>query len=142
MSRHRRLVLASLLATSLATPGCDRKSETDAPASSATPGAGEAPETLPDRDSALAHRLVEEGALLLDVRTPQEYAQGHIEGAVNIPHDQVADEIEQIAELTGGDEGKAIVVYCRSGRRSGLAKETLAEHGYGRVSNLGGMSNW
>jgi len=97
---------------------------------------------LPDRDPALAHRLVEQGALLLDVRTPQEFAKGHIEGAVNIPHDRVADQIERIGELAGGDKGKPIVVYCRSGRRSGLAKHTLTEHGYGRVTNLGGMSDW
>ena len=127
----------------LAAPGCDSKSSSSPPpadAPSAEPKAADA--TLADRDPALAHRLVEQGALLLDTRTPEEYAAGHIEGAVNIPHDQVAAEIERIAELTGGDKSKPIVVYCRSGRRSGMAKQTLAEHGYGRVSNLGGMSAW
>lgn len=62
-------------------------------------------------------------------------------GAVNIPHDRIADEIERIGELTESDESKAIVVYCRSGTRAGIAKQTLAEHGFGRVSNLGGMSD-
>lgn len=140
MRRRSSLVLAALI---LATPACDSKSSSPPPSTAAEPTsepAADAP--LADRDPALAHQLVEQGALLLDVRTPDEFAEGHIEGAVNIPHDQVADEIERIGELTGGDKSKAIVVYCRSGRRSGMAKQTLAEHGYGRVSNLGGMSDW
>lgn len=151
MSTFRGLLRGSLLATPLLTPACDGKDNTDAPAESAaeagdarsgTPPSAEASEALPDGDSALAHRLVEEGAVLLDVRSPGEYAGGHVEGAVNIPHDRVADELPRIGELTGGDKTKAIVVYCRSGRRSGLAKQTLAEQGYDRVSNLGAMSNW
>ena len=138
-----RTILGRLIVSGAFT-GCDGKATADAPASSIPSAAADAStsEPLPDRDPELAHRLVEQGALLLDVRTPDEYAAGHIEGAVNIPHDQIADEIERIGELTGNDKSKAIVVYCRSGRRSGLAKQTLAEHGYGRVSNLGGMSAW
>lgn len=138
--RRTRLVVAALI---LATLACDSKSSSPPPSSAAQPPAEQdADAPLPDRDPALAHQLVAQGALLLDTRTPEEYAEGHIEGAVNIPHDQVADEIERIGELTGGDKSKPIVVYCRSGRRSGMAKQTLAEHGYGRVSNLGGMSAW
>lgn len=84
-----------------------------------------------------ARQLVAEGALLLDVRTPEEFASGHIEGAVNIP----VQELEgRMAELEPKD--RAIVVYCRSGARSSQAESMLEGAGYGKVHNLGPMSAW
>ena len=98
---------------------------------------------LPDRDPALAHRLVEEeGALLLDVRTPDEFAAGHIEGARNIPHDQLRSRLDEVRTLVDGNLSAPIVVYCRSGRRSGMAKETLLSADFEQVTNLGGMNDW
>jgi phage shock protein E len=97
---------------------------------------------LPDRDPALAHKLVAEGAVLVDVRTPEEYAARHIEGAVNVPVDDVASHPEQIRKLTGGDVHKPIVVYCGSGKRAGRAKEALVSQGHDRVTNLGGIDDW
>ena len=98
---------------------------------------------LPDRDSALAHRLVEQhGALLLDVRSKAEFADGHVDGAQNIPHDEVQAELTAVEALVEGDKHAPIVVYCRSGRRSAIAKEILKKHGYTRVTNLGGISDW
>lgn len=85
-----------------------------------------------------AHRLVtEEGALLLDVRTPEEYAEGHLPGALNIPVDQVAKRLDEV-----GPKDKPVVVYCRSGRRSGLAAVTLEKAGFQSVHDLGAMSAW
>lgn len=99
--------------------------------------------SLPDRDPALAHRLVErEGGVLLDVRTPQEYQQRHIEGAHNIPYDELEQHLERLERLTDGNASKPIVVYCRSGRRSGIAKKKLLELGHDRVTNLGGIGDW
>jgi len=72
---------------------------------------------------------VDEGALLLDVRTPQEYKAGHLEGAMNIPHDQIK---ARIGEL-GTDKDRAIVLYCRSGRRTGIAAGVLREAGFTNV---------
>ncbi len=69
--------------------------------------------------------------LVLDVRTPEEYAAGHIPGAVLIPHDHLA---ERLAELGGATE---VVVYCHSGRRAGIAEDILIEAGIG-VSQLEG----
>ncbi|MEM7157345.1 MAG: rhodanese-like domain-containing protein [Myxococcota bacterium] len=113
-----------------------------APADAAQP----APPTktgLPDRDPALAHRLVEqEGALLLDVRSPDEFAAGHIEGARNIPHDQLRSRLDEVRTLVEGNLKAPIVVYCRSGRRSGIAKETLLSADFEQVTNLGGMNDW
>lgn len=94
-------------------------------------------EADPDRvDGAEAARLVnDEGATLVDVRTPGEYAQGHVDGALNVP----------LQELPGGasaiDQGHPVVVYCRSGRRSAEAARILAREGY-EVHDLGPMSAW
>jgi phage shock protein E len=84
-----------------------------------------------------AHALVEKGAVLVDVRTPQEFASGHIDGAVNIP---VTDLAVRQAEL--GDKDQAIVVYCRSGARSASAKRTLEASGFTHVLDLGPMTRW
>jgi phage shock protein E len=84
-----------------------------------------------------AHRLVEQGALLLDVRTPAEFAQGHIDGAINI----AVQELDQrIAELP--DKDRTIVLYCRSGARSGRAHDLLKAAGYTSLYDIGAMSNW
>ena len=69
--------------------------------------------------------------LVLDVRTPEEYAAGHVPGAVLIPHDQLAMRLDAL----GRD--RPIVVYCRTGRRSGLAETLLRQHGH-EVSQLQG----
>lgn len=131
-----------VLALSIPLPGCDSKTESPEPAAPAKAEAGDA-KALPDRDSALAHRLVEEEqGILLDVRTSVEFAAGHIDGATNISHDELAERIAEVEKLTGGDKSRPIVVYCRSGNRAGQAKKVLTEAGYERVTNLGGLSDW
>jgi phage shock protein E len=84
-----------------------------------------------------AHRLVAGGALLLDVRSPQEYDTSHVEGAVNIP---VQDLEARMGEV--GPKGRPVVVYCASGRRSGRAAQLLERAGYTSVHDLGPMSRW
>ncbi len=73
----------------------------------------------------------------IDVRTPEEYAEGHVAGAKNIPHDTIA---ERIAEVTT-DKNATIHVYCKSGRRAEKARETLLELGYKNVTNHGGYED-
>ena len=73
-------------------------------------------------------------AHLVDVRTPGEFAAGHYPGAENIPLDQ----IEKDPSIMG-EKGQEIIVYCRSGRRSGIAKEKLQKAGYTNVKNGGGL---
>jgi phage shock protein E len=75
-----------------------------------------------------------ETALVVDVRTPEEYASGHLAEAINVPHDQVADRLGEF----GADKTRPIVVYCRSGRRSGIAREALSNAGFTNVINAGG----
>jgi phage shock protein E len=84
-----------------------------------------------------ARQLVAAGATLLDVRTPAEFADGHLPGAVNIP---VQDLQRRMGELTSKEQ--PIVVYCRSGNRSAQASQLLKGKGYTAVHDLGAMSNW
>ncbi len=95
--------------------------------------AGELATTTP---AALAARLqsAQAGLLVLDVRSPAEYAAGHVPGAVNIPHDQLG---ERLAELDAARDGE-VVVYCRSGRRAGIALGLLSAAGFGRLGHLEG----
>lgn len=86
-----------------------------------------------DFDTTAAWALIDEGATLIDVRTESEYAAGHLEGAILIPHDQFSTHIEK---LVAAD--KPIVVYCRSGRRSGLVTTQLKNAGFDKVVNGGG----
>ena len=74
--------------------------------------------------------------ILIDVRTAEEYADGYIPTALNIPYDVIGD------NLPTDNKDAKIIVYCRSGRRSGIAKETLDSLGYSNVINFGGVSDW
>ncbi len=80
----------------------------------------------------------QEGYIILDVRTQEEYDQGHIPGAVLIPDYDIEARAE--AELT--DKGQLILVYCRSGRRSKLASEILVKLGYTNIREFGGIIDW
>lgn len=75
---------------------------------------------------------------LLDVRTKEEYAEGHIEGSILIPDYELADQ----AELTLTDKSATILIYCRSGRRSAQAAQTLNDLGYTAVYDIGGIIDW
>jgi rhodanese-related sulfurtransferase len=88
-------------------------------------------------DGATAKALVKDGARLVDVRSPQEFAAGHVPGAVNIPYDEVE---RRAAEV--GPPSTPVVLYCRTGRRSGIAAETLERLGYRHVYDLGPMTAW
>ena len=74
-------------------------------------------------------------AYWIDVRTAEEYAAGHVSQAVNIPYEEIT---RRIGEVTT-DKDALIYVYCRSGRRSGIAREALDEAGFGNVVNAGGL---
>jgi phage shock protein E len=87
--------------------------------------------------SADARQLVQSGARLIDVRTPAEFAAGHIPGAINIPVQQLDS---RLGELQPKDA--AIVLYCRSGSRSGSAARMLKGAGFAAVHDLGPMSRW
>jgi phage shock protein E len=84
-----------------------------------------------------ARELVSQGAVLLDVRSESEYRDAHIDGALNVPYDQVA---QRTAEI--GPKERPVVLYCRSGRRSAIAGKTLIDAGFTNVYDLGSKSDW
>lgn len=77
--------------------------------------------------------LVAAGALILDVRSKGEYKGGHIKGSLNIPLDELTNNLQRIA-----DKNKVIITCCASGGRSGSACSILKSHGYTNVTNGGG----
>ena len=86
-----------------------------------------------------AKRLMDEGnCIVLDVREQSEYEEGHIENAVLLPY----TEIEQRAEQVLPDKDALILVYCRSGRRSKIGAQSLADLGYTNVKEFGGIIDW
>lgn len=78
-----------------------------------------------------------EGAVIIDVRTSAEFAQGHIEGAHNIPLDQI-DVTKKVVKNTA----TPLYLYCASGARSGNATRFLQSEGYEQVTNMGGIGSW
>lgn len=80
----------------------------------------------------------EEGYIILDVRAQDEYDEGHIPGAIVIPHTQIEAEAEKV--LT--DKDQLILVYCRSGNRSKQASTKLAALGYTNIVEFGGINTW
>lgn len=78
-----------------------------------------------------------EEAFWIDVRSADEYRAGHVAQAVNIPHTEISSRTDELPVAKDG----LIYVYCRSGRRSGLAQESLEQAGYTNVVNLGGLED-
>lgn len=104
-------------------------------------GAGPAPDGIyenitPQEAKAIMDR--ESGYVILDVRTQEEYDEGHIPGAQLLPLDDIAARAEEALP----DKGQMLLVYCRSGRRSKQAAEELAALGYTCICEFGGILDW
>lgn len=84
-----------------------------------------------------ARALVTKGATLLDVRSPEEFGGGHIDGAINIPIQELSGRTDEL-----DDKNHEIVVYCQSGARSAMAKRLLEHDGFTSVHDLGGLAQW
>ena len=78
---------------------------------------------------------IEHEALIVDVRTPEEFADGHYPGAINIPHETILDGLNQL----GVTADIAFILYCRSGNRSGQAEQVLQQKGFAEARNAGGL---
>ena len=139
------LIAAILLTAALFTAcaGAEKTGETAAE----TKAAGSAEETanpIPEgyrqisQEEAQKMMQTEKDYILLDVRTPEEYAEGHIPGAICISHDAIPT--DNIPELP--DKDQLIMIYCRSGRRSKLAAEQLVKQGYTNIVEFGGINTW
>ena len=85
-----------------------------------------------------AKDLVKKGAILLDVRTPEEYENGHLEGAINLDYSKISTDIQKLIS----DKDKTVIVYCSAAKRSAQAVAAMVKLGYTEVYNLGSMSNY
>ena len=109
--------------------GC---STTTAPGT--TSGSAEAPRSA-GKDA------VAKAALVIDVRTPEEFASGHVGRAENIPVGEVEARVDEIAQKLGGEKSKPVAVYCAAGVRAGPAKAALEKAGFTNVTNAGGYED-
>jgi rhodanese-related sulfurtransferase len=97
-----------------------------------------APEVKPGHvDGASAKALAASGAKVIDVRSPEEFASGHVPGAVNIPYEVIGRRLSEI-----GPTSTPVIVYCRSGRRSGIAADVLGGAGYKQVYDMRSVTAW
>lgn len=79
-----------------------------------------------------------EECIILDVRTATEFSEKHIDGAINIDHEELPEKAESMLP----DKDALILVYCRTGRRSKIATQTLVDMGYTNVKEFGGIEDW
>jgi len=89
-------------------------------------------------DEAITMMETESNYIILDVRTPEEFAEKHIPDSINIPNETIGT--EEIPELP--DKEQLILVYCRSGNRSKQASDKLANLGYTNIVEFGGINDW
>lgn len=80
--------------------------------------------------------MINDGAVILDVRTKREFEGGHIKSSINVPGDTLPSYLPNLT-----DKSQTIITCCASGVRSGLAKRTLEKHGYSNVYNGGGWNS-
>ena len=147
MKKPTFLILAVLLAATVVLSACaDKKAESGAAYKAETVSAAEKETANPvpegyrqiSQDEAQKLMQTEKDYIILDVRTPEEYAEGHIPGAICISHDSIPT--DTIPELP--DKAQLIMIYCRSGRRSKLAAEQLVSQGYTNIVEFGGVNTW
>jgi len=122
--------MALVCAVSLA--ACASSSPPPPQAAPAAPPAAAAPNHV---DGPAAHKLVQSGAILVDVRSPEEFAAKHIDGAVNVP-------VDEVTKHDFGGKDKPLVLYCAHGNRSARAAGELRSSGFTQVYELGAMSAW
>ena len=89
-------------------------------------------------DEAIVMMEEESNYIILDVRTPEEFSEKHIPGAINIPNETIGT--EEVPELPYKDQ--LILIYCRSGNRSKQASEKLVRLGYTNIVEFGGINDW
>ncbi len=133
MKKLKGLIILLMISLSLfGTVGCSEQNEND--------NATEAKNSYEQISPQEAKRLMdsEKDYVIIDARTQSEYDEGHIENAVMVPEYEISDRAEK--ELP--DKNQLILVYCRSGRRSKIASQTLADLGYTNVKEFGGIIDW
>jgi len=123
--RKKLFLIFSLTCALIVMAGCSKK---DNKSTHTTISAKEAKEMMDENKD----------IIILDVRTQEEYQEGHIKGAILIPDNEITEKAEGI--LT--DKSETILVYCRSGRRSANASRELSDLGYTDIYDFGGINDW
>ncbi len=94
------------------------------------------------RQQMLQNTAAGKSQIILDVRSVEEFAEGHIPGAINISYEQIDSKLTKLDMLTNNKD-LPLVVYCRSGRRAGIALDTLQKNGFTKIQHLeGDMNGW
>ncbi|MDO5719532.1 MAG: rhodanese-like domain-containing protein [Actinomycetaceae bacterium] len=140
MKKISSLLLLSALLLSACAHSSDKSEDAAAEQGSVSqPSSTSSQATDSDQLSALTlDNAAESDVLVIDVRTPEEFAGGHIPGAKNVPLDSISTEIASVAS----DKDEPLALYCRSGNRSGQALALLEDAGYTAMVNLGGIMNY
>ncbi|MGE0869890.1 MAG: rhodanese-like domain-containing protein [Kofleriaceae bacterium] len=140
----RTFALCLLIAGS----ACSNKTESapvsTAPTGAAPSGSAASPAPAPIKPSKnpdAAKALMAEGAVVIDVRPASEYAQDHLQTAVNIPVSELPARLAEVEQLVGADKTRPIVVYCMAGGMASKAKRALEAAGYSKVENGGGIDD-
>ena len=127
----KKISLIALLFVLLLASACGTDGESETESGKATVVSITAEEAKAKLDS-------DDSVILVDVRTPEEYREGHIPGAILLP----VSDIEAKAESELQDKSETYIVYCRSGSRSAAAASQLVEMGYENIYDLGGINDW
>jgi phage shock protein E len=133
------LITSAACAATLAYAAPPAASAADAAKAPAAPAANAAFRKSVTPAELAARRAGRNAPVVLDVRAPGEFAEGHVPGAINVPHDQVEARLAELRQY----RDREVVVYCRSGRRAGHAAEVLQRHGFTKLEHLAGdMPGW
>ena len=127
--RKRRAIVLAVLCLSILFVGCTDTEQEESVMISYEQISQEQAKTLMDRET---------DYVILDVRTEEEFAEGHIADAILIPDYAIKEKAESILP----DKNQLILVYCRSGRRSKLAASELVSLGYTNIKEFGGIIDW
>lgn len=122
--RNRMCLFITAILLSVFITGCGKKEKTASY------------QTISPEDAKVM--MEEENVVVLDVRTPQEYAESHIADALNIPNEEIGTKDPELLP----DKEDTILVYCRSGRRSAQAAQKLTSLGYTNIYDFGGIIDW
>ena len=132
MTTRTRALLVGLLALPPAPALAADQGATGAATSTAVAGVN--PGVI---DGATARKLAAAGVKVVDVRTPAEFAGGHVPGAINIPHDEMAARHTEV-----GPPSTPVILYCRTGRRTAIAAKVLRENGFSTIFDLQSYDRW
>jgi rhodanese-related sulfurtransferase len=125
-------IVIALLTLMISIANCSRSESTQPPATSSVPAG---------KDPAAARAMIAKGAVVIDVRTPEEFGGGHLPSATNIAVAEIGDRLDDVGKLVAGDKARPIVVYCAAGSRAAKAKKILEGAGYQQVVNGGGYDD-